>query len=121
MPPASEYTYASEQLSTQAAPAKKLLSQETMDMQTAISELTKAKEHEDLGKIQDNDIANVGASNTGACCSICPTWPGWNAFTRANYNGGTGCRSFSRSNLNGGTCWLKSAKGQTDLAAVVAG
>ncbi|EGZ22881.1 hypothetical protein PHYSODRAFT_554513 [Phytophthora sojae] len=48
---------------------------------------------------QDNDIANVGASNAGACCSICSTWPGCNAFTWSNYNGGT--------------CWLKSKKGTT--------
>ncbi|KAG7395818.1 hypothetical protein PHYBOEH_003155 [Phytophthora boehmeriae] len=46
---------------------------------------------------QGNDIANVKNANAGACCQICATWPG--------------CNAFSWSNFNDGTCWLKSAKG----------
>ncbi|KAG6622740.1 uncharacterized protein IUM83_09206 [Phytophthora cinnamomi] len=46
---------------------------------------------------QDNDIANVPASQAGSCCTICFSW--------------LGCNAFSWSDYNGGTCWLKSKKG----------
>lgn len=46
-----------------------------------------------------HDIANVLAKPAGACCEICGTWPG--------------CNAFSWTDLNGGTCWLKSMKDQT--------
>ncbi|ETP32886.1 hypothetical protein F442_18494, partial [Phytophthora nicotianae P10297] len=47
----------------------------------------------------DNDIGNTPGKSYTDCCGICHTW--------------SGCRSFSWSSHNGGTCWLKSARGQT--------
>ncbi|KAG3118126.1 hypothetical protein PI124_g3718 [Phytophthora idaei] len=47
----------------------------------------------------DNDIDNTPGKSYTDCCGICHNW--------------SGCRSFSWSNANGGTCWLKSARGQT--------
>ncbi|KAF4028712.1 PAN domain [Phytophthora infestans] len=66
------------------------------EVQTTVSEC-KAFQY-DLDYI-NYDIGNAPGKAYSDCCSICHNW--------------NGCRSFSWSNANGGTCWLKSAKGQT--------
>ncbi|OWZ08595.1 Carbohydrate-binding protein [Phytophthora megakarya] len=48
-----------------------------------------------------NDLTNKFSAAASGCCSICA--------------GTSGCKAYTWSNYGGGTCWLKSAKGNTQV------